>query len=460
MRLKKDLQRLLVEPGGLYPRFGDLLFRMERQGVFVSVDELRRVESEANHDVVKQVAELDRIAGEPGRNWNYHGDLAWLLYYRLDFPQMPEEAKSPKHLGKENPTNSEALEWLWRHYPENRPEIEAIRAYKRAWRNRGYARDWLMRSYPSEYPGINRLHATVGTLNDSAKQDKTGTETGRLSISNPPLQQVPRDKKKDPYRLRRAFVAPPGMRLGVVDQEQLEVRIQAHLHMALFGDPTLRDMALAGDFHGKIAHEVFSQLWPRAADHVGGWAAVKPDDIKDHPDPFIRWCRDQVKTTFYGLAYRKGIKAFGATLWTMEGDPIGEAAAGHIVNGIFKQIPAIEKLHKWAEEVVMEHGGMWGILGGWRPLDKNRRGIRQGSNHPMQEGGSKVAMIWMLLCAAAGVDPSLQVHDELHAVLDEDTADDDVNIMATTAAEAGEILGLQCPLKGAGKHGACWEDTK
>ena len=461
---------------GLYPPFNDLLWTMERRGVYVSTDELRRVESEATTSIQQAAASLDTFAGEP-KNWNANtSDVAWFLYDHLGLPELPDEARGPKHWGKERITAHEALEYFHRHHPERREEIDTLRQYRRACRARNYATDLLERSRPTEWPGIGTVHPTYGTYNDNSQgkqRDKTGTATGRLSISNPPLQQIPRDKKKDPYRVRRAFVAPPGQRLCVVDLEQLEVRIQAHIHIALFGDTTLRDFCTAGDFHGLIAHHVFSRIWPTFADHVEprwlpnwkknlrlktGWDAVLPDEIKDHYDPKIRWCRDQVKAVFYGLAYGKGEKAFGSTLWTIEGNPIGTETARALMQGIYDKIPAIPKFDGWVEQVVWDKGGMPDLFGVWRPVTKDKRGVRQAKNTPMQGTGARLAALWMLLLR--GFEQRLQVHDELLITADEDKAEETVKQVEAAAAEVGEIVGMKCPLKAKGGHGLTWDEGK
>jgi DNA polymerase-1 len=443
----------------LYPPFSDLLWKMERRGVFVSLVEVRRIHAEATRDSDDAAKALDRLAGG-AKNWNSPADVGWFLYDHCGFEELPDDARSPKFWGKTRITASEALEYWWRHHKDRREPIELLRKYRRAERAKSYAAMLFEAGRPTEWTDIVRVHPTYGTYNDNAagKRDKTGTATGRLSVSNPPLQQIPRDKKKDPYRVRRAFVAPPGFRLAVVDQEQLEVRIQAHVHLALFDDATLRNLATGGDFHGRIAHQVFSRVWPTFADHVGGWEAIHPDQIKDHPDPAIRWCRDQVKAVFYGLAYGKGEKAFGATLWTLDGDPVGPVVARSIMDGVFSEIPAIPRYQAWVEKTVFDKGGMWDIFGVWRPLEASRRGARQGLNQPFQGSGARIAMLWMLLMR--GVEQVLQVHDEVHVIAPEHDADRTVEFMARMAEEAGTRSGLLCPLKGAGAHGTSWEDAK
>lgn len=443
---------------GLMPPFSDLLYKMERRGVYVSYDELARIASEAERDRVDAAKALDDFAGTE-KNWNANTtDVAWFLYDHLGLPEMPDDARSPKAWGKERITAHEALEWCHRHHPERRPELDTLRKYRRACRAKNYATDLATRAKPcTQYPGLGLVHPCYGTYNDNSQgkqRDKTGTKTGRLSISNPPLQQIPRDKKKDPYRVRRAFVAPPGKRLVVVDMEQLEVRIAAHIHIALFGDTTLRDLCTGGDFHGLVAYDHFSKLEPDAVP----WNTFGPGGMKEHESPEVRWYREAIKTVFYGLAYLRGARTFGNVIWDHNGNPIGEARGQEFVNGIFTKIPAIPLFHDWVRQQVRDRAGMWDLFGVWRPVRRDNQGVRQAANQPLQGSGARLVMLWMLLLEM--YDLTLQVHDETHAIVDEDEADDAVTAFEAAAEEVGSVMGLKCPLKGKGSHGDSWEAAK
>jgi DNA polymerase-1 len=438
----------------LYPPFSDLLYGMERAGVFVSIPELERIASEAERDIHDSAAKLNGFSGQE-RNWNAGAEVAEFLYDQLGLPELPDEARSPKFWGKERITAHEALEYFHRHYPERRPEIETLRAYRRACKSRNFVVDLMERARPTEWPGIGVVHPTYGSYSDSsAGRDKTGTSTGRVSISNPALQQTSRDKTKDPYRIRLAFVAPPGKRLCVVDMEQLEVRIQGHVHIALFDDPTLRNFCVSGDFHGLVAYDTFSSVWPNYCD----WSAFGPNDIKEHSDAKIKWVREPAKVAFYGQSYGRNEKTFAKVIWDLAGNPIGLDAATALVKSLHTKIPAIPKYQQWVRETVAEKGGMWDVFGVWRPLERDNRGWRQGLNQPFQGSGARLVAYWMLLMR--GLDQRLQVHDEVIVVADEDKADRTVKIMEMAAFQTGELVGLKCPLKGKGSHAMSWEEAK
>jgi DNA polymerase-1 len=454
----------------LNPRFSDLLWRMERKGVWVSEPQLERIVLEASADQKKHRATLDEMAGKEV-NWESHPQTAWFVYKHLGLPPVPTNALPPKLRDKQEPTGKECLDYLRLHYPERRGELDTLRAYRRATKAIDYATKLLRLSFPAiGYPGYRILHPCYGTYNDTSTgqrgdRDKSGTATGRLSISNPPLQQIPRDKKKDPYRLRKAFVAPPGFVLSVCDLSQLEVRIQAHLHVVLFGDDTLAKLCKESDFHAVIAQYAFGEMWPDWRSEVTGQSVkdIKPEEFKGHPDPFVPWMREKEKELFYGLGYGKADKSFGATMWDLDGNPMGTEFAQRFRAAMYSRIPAMPKFVDWVKERVARFGGMHSLLGRWRPVTRDRRGERQAQNQVPQGGGSEIAEVWMLTADAEGIDQRLQVHDELHAYTPEATPGHDVGRLEALSTVAGELCGLRedtCPLAAEGHYGTDWDSCK
>lgn len=460
----------------LYPSFSDLLYRMERKGVWVKESELYRILDEAGRDLEKFRLELDSFIGATPKprgaswSWNYHEDVAWFIYKYLGLPPVPTTALPPKLRDKLSPTGKECLDYLRLHNPERRHELDTLRSYRRAAKAIDYASKLLRLSFPAiGAPGYRILHPCYGTYSEgggSAKsRDKSGTATGRLSISNPPLQQIPKDKKKDPYRLRKAFVAPPGYRLVVVDLSQLEVRIQAYLHVVLFKDPTLANICKESDFHAVIARDAFGAMWPDWRSEISGEAIldIAAERFKTHADPLVPWMRDKEKELFYGLGYGKSDESFGATMWDLQGNPLGREFAANFRGAIYSRIPALALYPDWVKERVARYGGMHSLLGRWRPLEKDNRGQRQGLNQVPQGGGSEIALLWMLLCDKHGIDLRLQVHDELHAYEREDEARSRVDLVVELARETGRRVGLDdttCPLDAEGHDGVNWDECK
>lgn len=455
----------------LTPRFSDLLFRMERKGVWVKTAELERILAEATADQEKFQSELDSFILNEAKprgedwSWNYSKDVAWFVYRFLGLPPVPTNALPPKLRDKKDPSGKECLDYLRLHFPERRHELDTLRSFRRAGKAIDYASKLLRLSFPVPgEPGLRVLHPCYGTYSDGSVRgrDKSATATGRLSVSNPPLQQIPRDKKKDPYRLRRAFVAPPGKKICVVDLSQLEVRIQAHLHIVLFQDETLANLCKESDFHAVIAREAFGSMWPDWRSKVTGesFLEIEPEHFKGHKDPVVPWARDKEKELFYGLGYGKSDESFGSTMWDLQGNPLGRDFAAKFRGSVYARVPALAKYPEWVKERVANYGGMHSLLGRWRPVTRDNRGVRQALNQVPQGGGSEVAQIWMLLCDRAGLDLRSQIHDELHVYCAEDDAEFTVDEVIRLARETGERLELSCPLDAEGKAADCWEQTK
>ena len=125
------------------------------------------------------------------------------------------------------------------------------------------------------------IHPQTGRIHTSFNQ--TITETGRLSSSNPNLQNIP-IRSELGREMRRAFVAAPGHVLVSADYSQIELRLLAHMS----GDPVLIDAFRSGqDIHARTAMEVF-----------GADGSVVDSDM-----------RRMAKTVNFGILY--GLSPFG-----------------------------------------------------------------------------------------------------------------------------------------------------
>jgi DNA polymerase I-like protein with 3'-5' exonuclease and polymerase domains len=156
-------------------------------------------------------------------------------------------------------------------------------------------------------PYLEKLHQWRKLLNDIGKlekfpqaaseepdrrlrfQLKALTDTGRLSASNQPIQQVPKKGK-----LRKAFIAEPGHKLVVADFSGLEMRILAHFLEVLFGDTTLKEDILGADVHSSTA----KRIWPETLE------AFSASDIKADK-AMAEAYRDPAKIVNYAINYGK-----------------------------------------------------------------------------------------------------------------------------------------------------------
>lgn len=271
------------------------------------------------------------------------------------------------------------------------------------------------------------VHAVSGPSMDS--DDRAGTITWRLASKNPEIMQIPTDPKKDWFRIRRAFVAPPGYKLLVADETALEVVILGHILISLFDDHQLAEMAAPGapDIHSVNARLVFGKYlgWKRHGKNVKEFPL---ECFKDPSYPELCQLRQDIKAVWYGLMYGKSAYGFATSLRDSEGNPVGEATAQKIIDALFAAVPGIPRYQAYVLDYILEHHGIPGLVGAWCDLseltksgDKWRiaRAHRIAQNYPMQEGGARVIGHAMV---EIGADPDLQsagllierqIHDEL-----------------------------------------------
>jgi len=464
-------------------RLSGVVFKMEDHGVPIDVDVCHDILDKASHDAAESQLWLEAYAGAyTGRlpmlgkdvskrakewNWNYSPWLQELLHGKrprgLGLPKSPYGMHGQVKPG-ETTVDGRALEWLAATNPEHREFLNRVRAWRRQAMVVQRVTSWL--ELALRYPdGSVRLHPSFGMANDA--DDRAGAKTGRFGVKNPPLQQVPHNKLKDPYRVRRAFIAPPGKVLVVADYSQLEVVILAHLLAVLFGDESLAKRLEPGmpDLHSATAQYVFGTVLGNKE-----ISAAEVGMIKDSPT--LGTLRDLIKAVRYGLNYRKGAWGFGSTLFELDsagnisGPPLGEERSQQLIDALYGFDPGLPAFHHWVDQYVYDNIVMPSLLGRWFPFPwirsleqwQARRAGRQAANWPMQAGGQEITAAAMIKLDAAGFDMGLQVHDELHFYIDED---DDLDTAKKLIREIGETaVPLRAPLAFKPGHGANWEIAK
>ena len=221
------------------------------------------------------------------------------------------------------------------------------------------------------------------------------TTTGRLSSSDPNLQNIP-IRTEEGRKIRKAFIAPPGKVLISADYSQIELRLLAHI-----GDiPQLKKAFQEGlDIHAMTASEMF-------------------DTPIEGMDPMIR---RRAKAINFGIVY--GISAFG--LANQLG--IGQGEAGAYIKTYFERFPGIQAYMDATKAFVREHGYVTTIFGRKinipeiqsKSVGQRQFAERAAINAPIQGAAADVmrrAMIRMpAALKAAGLEARmlLQVHDEL-----------------------------------------------
>jgi DNA polymerase-1 len=422
LRLHRALwPRLEAEPDlrGVYERIElplvPVLARMERRGVLIDADQLRR-QSQALAARMHQL--MQRAETEAGQPFNLDSprQLQAILFDKLG---LPVHVKTP---GGQPSTNEEALEAI----RDAHPLPGLILDYRLLAK--------LRSTYTEKLPAM--IKPASGRVHTSYHQAVAAT--GRLSSSDPNLQNIP-VRSEEGRAIRAAFIAPPGWVIVSADYSQIELRIMAHLS----GDAGLREAFRRGeDIHRATAAEVFG-LAPEA---------VGADQ------------RRAAKAINFGLIY--GMSAFG--LARQLGIGRGEAQA--YMNRYFERYPGVRVYMERIREQAQRQGYVETLFGRRlylpeiRARDAARRAgaERAAVNAPMQGTAADIikrAMIAVDAWLQTREDDAhliMQVHDEL--VLE-------VRLDALQAVRAGLIermqdaAALDVPLLVEAGHGANWGEA-
>lgn len=375
----------------------------EARGITLDVGVCTAGEARARADVAAYEAELQPWVPE-GFNWGSAQQLKQLLYGDLNMPFPPIKgtvrAIKPCDHGERSVAEA-SLYWLELNArnPAEKAMLGLVRKRRKAVRLAGYLRD-----LPGFVGADGRLHGVMGP----------DTTTGRLAVRLPPLQQMP---GKEPYGIRRAFVAAPGCSLVVADYSQLEVYVLAHMLQKLFGDVAIANALASGDVYGSIA----CLCWPNQA------AGVAPSDIKHHPDPAVRKLRDMAKIVVLATNYGKTPQGMAVSLLDEHGESVGLDYALGLLAAYSEAYPAVVKFQRWTSEFARKYGGIYTLAGRWRPIPEARspvgavrnRGNRIASNTPIQ--GSAMDIVGAAMVdieddpelRSYGARQLLQIHDEV-----------------------------------------------
>ena len=207
-----------------------VLARMEAAGVRVDPKELETISARSEEELRKLEKQIYELAGYEF-NVKSTQQLAEVLFDKLNL-QPPRKGRN-----KARSTAAEVLEELALVHELPKKIIEHREIAK------------LKATYADVLPRL--IHPSTGRLHTRFNQ--TGTATGRLSSSNPNLQNIP-IRTELGREIRAAFIASPGCQLLSADYSQIELRILAHLSK----DPVLVEAFRRGeDIHSRTAQEVF-----------------------------------------------------------------------------------------------------------------------------------------------------------------------------------------------------------
>jgi DNA polymerase-1 len=279
-------------------------------------------------------------------------------------------------------------------------------------------------------PGTGRLHTRLS---------QTGAATGRLSSSDPNLQNIP-IRSELGRQVRAAFVAEPGWTLLSADYSQIELRILAHFSE----DPVLIEAFRSGqDIHARTAQEVFG---------VGPMAQTA-----EH--------RRAAKAINFGIIY--GLSPFGLAQQL----GIEQKEAAKFIAAYFERYPDVKKYLERGLEEVRRAGYTKTLFGRRRPIPEitspvaNLRGIaeRTALNTPLQGTAADLIKLAMIAIHRELTERKLrarmilQVHDELLF----ETPREELDSLRPLVRNAMErVHALRVPLVVELKSGPNWRDMK
>ena len=389
LRLHRTLSpKLALEPGleRVYREIEmplvPVLERIENNGVMIDGNELRRQSANLSKRMLAAQQKATELAG---RTFNLDSpkQLQALLFDEL---KLPAVLKTPT--GQPS-TNEEALEAIADQHELPRIILEY----------RGLAK--LRSTYTDKLPEM--VNRDTGRVHTSYHQ--AGAATGRLSSSDPNLQNIP-IRTEDGRRIRKAFVAPPGRKIVACDYSQIELRIMAHLSE----DPGLvRAFESGADVHKATAAEVFGR---------------KLEEVTGNE-------RRAAKAINFGLMY--GMSAFGLARQL----GIGRGEAQDYIALYFSRYPGVRDFMERTRQQAREQGYVETVFGRRLYLDYINKGTqgqrasaeRAAINAPMQGTAADIikrAMVavdqWLADHASRAL-MILQVHDELVFEAEQDFVD-------------------------------------
>ena len=395
-----------------------VLRHMEKAGIRIDNAAFASFLAEVQTELDRLNETIHHLAGGPF-NIRSSQQLGDVLFSRLGLPS------SGKTKGGLTSTSQETLEKLIGKHPV----IEAILAY----RTLEKLRSTYLEPLPRLADGNGRIHTTFNLL---------ATATGRLSSSNPNLQNIPVRGQFGP-RMRACFIAPPGRLLVSADYSQVELRVLAHMAQ----DPILTDAFRKGeDIHSRTASLLFD---------------LPQQDVTPEQ-------RRHAKTINFGLIYGMGPQKLGQDL----GISVKEARA--FIDRYFERLGALRVFYDAVEKNARACGFVTTITGRRRYIpdimsENNQlrsQARRQAINARVQGSAADIIKIAMLAIAGdkelAALDARLllQVHDELVLEAPEANAKAaGARVAALMAAAIPPGERMEVPLGVEWGVGATWNDA-
>ncbi|PHR92264.1 MAG: DNA polymerase I [Robiginitomaculum sp.] len=395
-----------------------VLAKMENEGIKVDKAVLARLSADFEQKKCGLEAEAHELSGRPF-NLASPKQLGEILFDDLGLPGGKKTKTGAWQTGAgvlEKLADAHALPKIvldWRHYAK------------------------LKSTYSDTLP--KEINARTGRVHTS--YSLASTTTGRLSSSDPNLQNIP-IRTEDGRKIRNAFIAEPGQILVAADYSQVELRVLAHAADL----PAMKQAFADGvDIHALTASEMFGV----------------PIEGMDSS------VRRRAKAINFGIIY--GISAFGLA----NNLGISRTEAKDYIDSYFLKFPGIKDYMENAKDEAREHGYVKTLFGrkcfvkGIKDSNPAMRGFaeRQAINAPIQGAAADImrrAMIRMpdAIKAVEGARMLLQVHDELIFEVPQDSAETLIGVVRPVMENAcAPALNLSVPLVVDAKAALNWNDA-
>ena len=394
-----------------------VLTGMERCGIRIDPSQLKKLSVRMDDEINRLALEICQIAGK-SFNINSPQQLGKVLFEDMGLPAPVKYGK-----GKQISTAADVLETLAEEHEIARKVLD----YRQLTKLKGTYVDALPALLD---PRDGRLHTTFNQI---------GAATGRLSSSNPNLQNIP-IRTELGREIRAAFIPREGWKLVVADYSQIELRLLAHMSR----DPVLVEAFRNGeDIHTRTAAEVFG----------AGPLMVTPEQ------------RRAAKAVNFGIVY--GQTPFGLA----QSLGIDRTEAEQYIRAYFERYAGVRKFIDKTIAEVRQSGVSLTLLGRRRPIpdmnsrNPNARGFaeRTAVNTPLQGTAADLIKMAMIRIDALLREHKLetrmllQVHDEL--VFEAPPAEVDA-VKKMVKSEMEQVYALAVPLVVDIGIGENWRDAK
>lgn len=428
--------------------FTKVLFKLERRGIQVDKGYLMGLEGPMTTSMLRITKDFNNMAGREV-NLNATEQVRW-FFFELLRKESIKQTKGGKSGIKKDSVDAEVLEeWagtgdIWaQKLLEFRGIAKICGTYVKG------LQEWLDAYY--------RIHTSLNQI---------GTVTGRLSSSEPNLQNIPRPDE-DEFKIREAFI--PGERriLTVADYEQLEMRLMAHFS----GDEKMIDAIRRGmDLHCFTTAEMEGIPY----DDVLAAKKCKKEDLTERMHELLLK-RQNNKSTGFGIIYGIGGPKLARKLTRETKNLVTDQEGVALIEKWLNVFPGVRRYIDDTKSRMQDRGYVQVITGRFRRFgdvrNMSRRDAsqaeRQGVNAVIQGTAAEIAKMSMLRCEddaelkRLDAQMLLQIHDEL--VFD---TPDDVEVRAAVKKRVKEIMEnpfpypLAVPLPVSAGEGYSWASAK